>query len=364
MSYDPRNPRNQDPRHQSPHGRPDRDESENVPDAGGGLVGGILGQILGGGQQTPPEATPRQSGVISQGGRGPQVGGGLLGMLLGNPRILMFLLMAGGAVVTYFLQTKEEGNNVTDQKVRVVGSIENDIELGMQAAPGMIAEGKGEYPNLKLQKYIDDVGAKLVRANMKGDWEQTFAQYHWDFHLLADEQNVNAFALPGGQIFFTYGLFKKLKTEDEVAGVLGHEIGHVIARHSAKQMAKAKLINGMVMAGATATSDGQGSAAQAAQMVQGILTMKYGRDDERQADKLGTQFMTYAGYKPEGLIKVMEILKAEMGGASQPEFMSTHPDPGNRAEDIAQYIEDIKSGRLEGPKGVPEPPFKGPAMRN
>ncbi len=360
-------PRYQDPRYrqrpQQQHGRRLPQEEESQPDQAGGGLGGILGGILGGGNQGSAQEDPRQSGVISQGGGRSGGGGGLLGMLLGNPRVLMFLLMAGGAVLMYLMQPKDN-NPVTDESVRVVGAVEDDIQMGMQAAPGMIAEGKGEHRDQKLQRYVDEVGAKLVKANMKGDWEQTFAQYRWDFHLLADEQTVNAFALPGGQIFFTYGLFKKLKTEDEVAGVLGHEIGHVIARHSAKQMAKQKLINGVVMAGATATSDGQSNSAQTAQMVAGILSMKYGRDDESQADKLGTQFMVYAGYNPEGLIHVMEILKAEMGGQRQPEFMSTHPDPGNRAEAITQVIEDIKSGRLEGPKSVPQPLYRNEPTGN
>ena len=351
MSNYRQHPEEEDPRFRRQR-REDAEESSQPQDGG---LGGLLGGILGGAGQGQAEEEdprgrrrqddPRVSGAVSRRG-----GGGLLGTLLSNPRIGMAVVMMIGAVVTYYLQTKEEVNPVTDQAYRVVGDVQNDIKMGMQAAPEMIQQGKGEYRDQKLQAYIDRVGAKLVQANSKGDWAETFQQYHWDFHLLADEEMINAFALPGGQIFFTHGLFSKLKTEDEVAGVLGHEIGHVIARHSAKQMAKSQLINGVVMAGATAASDGQNNPGQIAQMVAGVWNMKYGRDDETQADTLGTQFMVNAGYHPDGLVKVMEILKAEMGNQRQPEFMSTHPDPGNRVGHIRQIIEDIKAGRIEGPK--------------
>jgi beta-barrel assembly-enhancing protease len=232
----------------------------------------------------------------------------------------------------------------------------------MQAAPEMMAQHGGEHPDPQLQAYIDKVGMNLVRANAVGDWEPIFRQYKWDFHLLRDPETINAFALPGGQIFFTYGLFKKLKTEDEVAGVMGHEIGHVIARHSAQQMAKSQLISGLVMAGASAASDGQGSA-QMAQMIGGMINMKYGRADETQADTLGTQFMVNSKYNPEGIIQVMRVLKAEMGGAKQPEIMSSHPDPGNREEAIKGVIQAIKEGRLEGPKTVAQPVYEGAPQR-
>ncbi len=368
MSYDPLNPQHQDPRHRQPA------PEESADDRGGG-IGGILGQILGGGQGRTPEQDapsedpryashqrqpfpqteePQEDPRISQSNSGPDPVGGLFATLLRNPRVLMALLAIGGAFVSYMMTTTVENNPVTGQSVRVLGDIENDIQMGLQAAPEMIAQGKGEYRDPKLQAYIDKVGATLVKANMVGDWAETFHQYKWDFHLLADEETINAFALPGGQIFFTYGLFSKLKTEDEVAGVLGHEIGHVIARHSAKQMAKAKLINGMVMAGATATSDGRTDSGRMAQMVANIFNMKYGRDDETQADRLGTQFMINAKYNPQGIVHVMEVLQAEMGGSRQPEFMSTHPNPDHRIDKILQVIKDLEAGRIEGPKSIPQ----------
>lgn len=330
----------EDPRSQQ-RGQPQDNEPEANPNAGG--LGGILGSILGGGQAGP------------QTGGGPNPGGGLLSMLLGNPRILMFLVIAAGSVLMYFTKNQQEMNPITDETHRVPWAPAKDVPMGLQAAPEMIQQYGGEYQDRSKQALIDQVGAKLVKANAVGDWAPVFNQYQWDFHLLADPETINAFALPGGQIFFTYGLFKHLETEDEVAGVIGHEIGHVIARHSAQQMAKSQLISGLVMAGASAASNGGQNNAQMAQMIGGMINMKYGRADESQADKLGTQFMVNAGYNPGGIIKVMEVLKAQMGSSRQPEIMSTHPDPGNREAAIKQVIEDIKAGRIEGPKSVAEP---------
>lgn len=382
-------PEEEDPRYQQRGRRQQHEEPEEHRPAQGGL-GGILGQILGGGQghqewpqeEDPrysdprddqrsrgqygrplpqPEHTheedPRQSGVIPQGRGRAGVGGGLLQMLLGNPRILMFLLLAGGSVVMYFMNNKLERNPVTDEEHRVPWEAAKDVPLGLQATPQMIAQHGGLHPDPSLQQEVDRIGMKLVKSNAVGDWEPVFRQYRWDFHLLRDGEMVNAFALPGGQIFFTYGLYKHLKTEDEVAGVLGHEIAHVIARHSAQQMAKSQLISGLVMAGATAASDGQDTG-QMAQMIGSMINMKYGRADETEADKLGTQFMNNAGYNSVGIINVMRVLKAQMGNSRQPEILSTHPDPGNREEAIKAVIEDIKAGRIEGPKEVTQPVYR------
>jgi beta-barrel assembly-enhancing protease len=364
MSYDPYQQGDEQPSRSRQPRRRDPRESENSQDEG---LGGLLGGILGGGQRRPqPEEDPRyrqqrrgpveeeqmpmdprMGGAVRSSGRS----GGCLGILLSNPRIGMALLMAVGALVMYFVKNKQEYNPVTDLVVRVPWEPAQDVPLGLQAAPQMMAQHGGEHPDPQLQALVDKVGNKLVRDNAVGDWAPVFQQYQWDFHLLRDPETINAFALPGGQIFFTYGLFKKLETEDEVAGVMGHEIGHVIARHSAVQMAKHQLITGITMAGTIATSDGQGNG-QMAQVIGNMIGMKYGREDETQADTLGVQFMINSKYNPNGLIKVMEVLKAAMGGQRQPEFMSTHPDPGNRVEHIKSVIQAMQEGKLEGPKAL------------
>ena len=266
------------------------------------------------------------------------------------------LVLIALAVGKYFLGTHTEVNPVTDEEKRLPWAPAQDVPLGLQAAPQMIRQHGGEHRDAKLQAFVSQIGNKLVQANAVGDWEPTFRQYRFQFHLLADPETVNAFALPGGQVFFTYGLLRRLSINDpealenEVAGVLGHEIGHVIGRHSARQMAKSDLVNGVIMGIATGMSDGQHDPRQMAAMVANMVNMKYGRDDESQSDQLGVQFMVNAGYNPEGMIHVMEVLKSLGGGGRQPEFMSTHPDPGNRIEHIRQVIQDVRAGKLEGPK--------------
>ena len=168
--------------------------------------------------------------------------------------------------------------------------------------------------------------------------------------MLDDPETVNAFALPGGPIFITTALFNRLETEGQLAGVLGHEIGHVVGRHSAERIANQKLTEGLTGAVVVATSDGQDpntAAARIAQLVGNFINMSYGREDELQSDELGVVFMAEAGYDPRSLIGVMEILEAASGGASGPEFASTHPNPGNRVARIEETIAEVF------PNGVP-----------
>ena len=146
--------------------------------------------------------------------------------------------------------------------------------------------------------------------------------------------------MPGGQIFITVGLLKRLETEDQIAGVLGHEMGHVINRHSAQQMAKSGLIQGLlnsVVVGASGSNSGM-SASQVASYVGNMINLKFGRNDELEADKYGLHYMNEASYKPEQMIRVMEILQQVSGSNRQSEFSSTHPSPENRIVKIKEEI--------------------------
>jgi len=156
--------------------------------------------------------------------------------------------------------------------------------------------------------------------------------------------------LPGGQIFITVGLLKRLKTEDQLAGVLGHEVGHVIGRHSAQQMAKDELTNGLLSAAVTATADPYkpSNTTAIAQYVGKMITMKYGRNDELEADKFGVKYMLEAQYDPAQMIDVMEVLKQAAGGRAPSEFQSTHPDPDHRIAEIKKALAQYKqTGKLE-----------------
>jgi len=262
-------------------------------------------------------------------------------------RLILALVLAVVAIAGYFMSTRNEYNPITDENQRISLTVQEEIALGLQSAPQMAAEFGGLDPDENLQATVDEIGQKIVQASEAQDTE-----YPFEFHVLADTQTINAFALPGGQIFITRALVNLLDTEGEVAGVLAHEIGHVVGRHSAEQIAKSQLIKGLAGAAGVGLYDPQNpqsaTAAQMAMVVGSMVNMKYGRDDELQSDRLGVEFLAEAGYDPRAMLHVMEVLAGAGGGARQPEFMSTHPDPGNRIEEIQQEIDRVF------PNGVPE----------
>jgi predicted Zn-dependent protease len=146
-------------------------------------------------------------------------------------------------------------------------------------------------------------------------------------------------------VFITEGLFARLETEGQLAGVLGHEIGHVLSRHGNQQMAQQGLLQGL--AGAVGVLGGDVQSARMAQMVGAVIGMKYGRDHELESDRWGVKLTTLAGYDPRAMIGLMQVLKEAGGGGGQPEFFSTHPDPGNR---IGKIEEEIAK---QFPEGLP-----------
>lgn len=259
------------------------------------------------------------------------------------PRLLIAGVIAVVAILGYFGKTSL--NPVTGKKQHISLSPQQEVAIGLQSAPEMIRQMGGEHPDPDAQRLVDTVGAKLVAV-----LPAEATPYPYEFHLLADAKTVNAFALPGGQVFITAALLSRLETEGQLAGVLGHEIGHVIGRHSAERMAKAELTQGLVQAVGVAGSDGSGpnTAAQLAAMVGNFINLKYGREDELESDKLGLRVMHDAGYDPRAMIGVMEILEKASGGSSQPEFASTHPNPGNRVERIKEHLAQLF------PQGIPD----------
>jgi predicted Zn-dependent protease len=152
--------------------------------------------------------------------------------------------------------------------------------MGLQAAPEMADQFGGLDPNQSDQQRVQQVGQRIVQ-----DSPAHTTPYEYAYHLLADQETVNAFALPGGQIFITRALYDQLQIDDELAGVLGHETGHVVARHSAEQIAKAELTQGLTGAAVIAACDpnsrnGCIAASQMAALVGQLIEMKYSRADE------------------------------------------------------------------------------------
>ena len=256
-------------------------------------------------------------------------------------RLIFAAIIAAVSLFSYF--SSRQDNPVTGETQYIDITPEQEIALGLQAAPQMAQEFDGLDASQSDQAVVDQIGNAIV-ANSPAS--QT--PYEFDFHLLADQETINAFALPGGQVFITRALYDKLQTEDQLAGVLGHEIAHVVARHSAEHIAKAKLTEGLTGAAVIATYDpdnpSSASSAQVAMLIGQLINLKFGRDDELESDVLGVCFMNDTGYNPEEMIGVMQILAAASeGGNRPPEFFSTHPNPENRVNRIQEAIQNINA---------------------
>lgn len=206
-----------------------------------------------------------------------------------------------------------------------------EIQLGLQADQE-ISGTLGLYDDPALQAYVEDLGKKLAARSERPNLP-------WSFKVV-DDPAVNAFALPGGYIYVTRGLLSHMGSEAELSGVIGHEIGHVTARHGVNQASKQMLA--MIGLGAVAMIDEDlSSLAGAAGAGLGLLFLKYGRDDERQADDLGLRYMTRSGYDPREMPEVFSVLAGVQtveGAGRLPSWLSTHPDPGARRERMQQAV--------------------------
>ncbi|MBJ2176164.1 M48 family metallopeptidase [Aureibaculum sp. A20] len=250
---------------------------------------------------------------------------------------LKIRLLIGAGIILFSLfkyYSNRDTNPYTGKKQSIALTTEEEIAIGLKSAPQMAEQHGGLYPSQKDQDIVDRVGNALVNNSIAKE-----TPYQYDFHLLRDPNTINAFALPGGQIFITYALYSQLQNEDQLAGVLGHEIGHVVGRHSAERIAKQGLTQGIISGVLVGGGDGTG---QMAAMIGNVINMKYGRGDELESDELGVKFMLDAGYQPEEMMGVMEILKAAAGPNKTPEMQSTHPDPENRIEKIKEAIEKYR----------------------
>ena len=260
-------------------------------------------------------------------------------------RLLIALVVAILSVIGYY--GSSVFNPITQEKQHVAGiTPEQEVALGLQAAPEMAQQFGGEDPDPELQARVKRVGERLVGKSAAGK-----TPYQFQFHVLNDPQTINAFALPGGQVFITEGLLRRLKTDGQLAGVLGHEMGHVVARHGAEHIAKQQLTQGLTGAAVLATYDpnnpsSRNSAAVAA-MIGNLVNMRFGRQDELEADRLGVRLGSEAGYNPRSMIALMKILEESSQGNRPPEFFSTHPNPENRIQKIQAAIKE------QFPNGVP-----------
>jgi predicted Zn-dependent protease len=210
-------------------------------------------------------------------------------------------------------------------------------ELAMGAAyDSQVVASIGLYNDPALQTYVVELGKKLAATSERPNLPWTFR--------VVDDPSVNAFAIPGGHVYITRGILAHMTNEAELAGVMGHEIGHVTARHTAQQMTQQQLAGMGLAIGSIASSRIAQYAGQATQALQ-LLFLKFGRDDENQADQLGIRYASRANYDARQMINVMQMLDRvqAQSGTKLPEWQSTHPDPGNRVAHINAILSSTQT---------------------
>lgn len=226
-------------------------------------------------------------------------------------------------------------NPATGRRQLIFMSEADEIAIGKREAPKIQAEF-GVYGDARVGTWFSTVTRGVANVSDRPDYPYTFT--------LLDSPVVNAFALPGGPVYATRGLLAHANSEAEIAGVMGHEVGHVIARHGAESMAKQQVIGSAAGLGSILLS-GMGRAGDLVQLGAAALITRYSRDNEREADALGIKYMTRAGYDPRGLSRFMKVLDrlSEDSQGAMPAWLSTHPDPGERSETTARLAEPLVS---------------------
>ncbi len=215
-------------------------------------------------------------------------------------------------------------------------SRDREIALGQEAAPQFLGQNGGEIPSDEILNYVRGIGRQLASSV-----EPEFRDLPWEFHVL-DSAQINAFALPGGKVFFSRGLMEQMSNEAQLAAVLGHEVGHVTARHISEKMGQTMAVQigeaAIGIGGAVSDEDWLKVLGVGAQAGGGLYLLKFGRDQESEADALGTRYMAANGWNPVGMLQVMEILAKASKGRSGWEILETHPRPETRFGRVEQII--------------------------
>jgi len=217
-------------------------------------------------------------------------------------------------------------NPATGKRQLSLVSHSKEIAIGRENDKAIVAE-MGLVDDDALQKYVNDLGQRLAARSERPELEWTFR--------VVDDPIVNAFALPGGYIYITRGILAHMNSEAELAAVIGHEIGHVTARHGVTQMSKAQLFQGLLGVGTLLAPERADRFGGVIEQGAGLAFLKFGRDDERQADDLGLRYMVAGGYDARPMVGMFEMLDRvgqAAGGSRTPGWMSTHPAPANRKQ--------------------------------
>ena len=244
-------------------------------------------------------------------------------------------------------------NPVTGLKERTVMSESTELAEGKKAHEQVLAE-YGVYPDPKVQAYVNELGQRLARQSERSHLE-------WHFTVL-DSPEINAFALPGGYVYVTRGIMAYMESEADLAGVIGHEIGHVTARHGSQRATRQQTAGVGVMAatllGVVLESAGVGGAGQLASQVSQSVAANYiatyGREQELQADQLGAEYLSRSNYDPRNMIDVIQVLKnqerfaedsARAEGRTPPSrnnWLASHPSNDKRLEEITQIAQNYQ----------------------
>src|SRR5437868_1133932 len=221
-------------------------------------------------------------------------------------------------------------NPATGKNELMLVSESQEIQMGQQADSGVIAS-IGLYPDPSLQTYIQALGEKLAATSER-------PKLPWPFRVV-DDPAVNAFAIPGGFVYVTRGILAHMTSEAELATVMGHEIGHVTARHTAHQISREQVASLGLAIGSIASSQVSKYAGLASQAL-GVLFLKFSRENENTADALGVRYSSRANYDSRQMDSVMSMLdRIESGsGGRLPEWLATHPNPGNRIQHINSVL--------------------------
>jgi predicted Zn-dependent protease len=273
--------------------------------------------------------------------------------------LLSGALLAGCATVV---------NPVTGKEERTVMDVQTEIAEGKKAHQSVIAE-YGIYPDPKLQAYVDRIGQRLAAQSHRSELQ-------WTFTVL-DSPEINAFALPGGYVYVTRGIMAYMESEADLAGVIGHEIGHVTARHGA-QRATRQQTAGLGVLAASVLGAVLGVGDLASQLSQGVAAgyvANYSREQELQADKLGAEYLVRNNYDPQNMVDVIQVLRSQERFAADqaraegktptqgPDWLASHPSNEQRLEDIrqiaagydrkAKYLDEGRARYLQAIDGLP-----------
>jgi metalloendopeptidase OMA1, mitochondrial len=215
---------------------------------------------------------------------------------------------------------------ITGRNQLIVLPESQDAQMGLDAYQQILAESEISKDPV-LNRRVEEVGRRIAAASPHPDWD-------WQFTVIENDE-PNAFALPGGKVGVNTGLFQVAENDDQLAAVMGHEVAHAIARHGAERMSQQVLMQmGLAGLGVATDATTAGLAAQAATLV---ITLPYSRTQEAEADHIGMIYMAKAGYDPRQAIVLWQNFE-KFGGDRPPEFMSTHPAPGSRIANLESLL--------------------------